>query len=192
MRPAKLQTATAIALTAMYLVVGLGGESLHYLVDSAASHLLSSRVTDAEATDTEDTAAEVLAEAAHHHGYHHFHGPDFHVHYHGPVKTKRAPRQASSACQENKQREKNSGASYHEPGRATPAARLSTVGRLLRVRAKPSRARRLVSGSTHLHANRKRNANVRSLRIHATPPAAWATYLPHRVAHVFSKKNFLC
>lgn len=116
MKQKKLQTATAIALTAMYLVVGLGGESLHYLVDSAASHLLSSQVTDAEATDTEATEAEVLAEAAHHHGYHHFHGPDFHVHYHGPAKTKRAGKQAYSTSQVAKQKNRDSGAAYHEPG----------------------------------------------------------------------------
>ena len=106
MKQKKLQTATAIALTALYLVVGLGGQSLHYLVDSAASF-----GTDSEATDSAG-----LAEAAHHHGFHHFHGPDFHVHYHGPTKTKRASQQPSTTPEVVRQKKKDSGAVYHEPG----------------------------------------------------------------------------
>ncbi|MEQ8209188.1 MAG: hypothetical protein RH917_05100 [Lacipirellulaceae bacterium] len=97
MRRTKRQTATAIALTAMYLVVGLGGQSLHYLVDSTAS-----------------ASTDSVAEEAHHQGYHHFHGPDFHVHYHGPVKSVRTA--SSTSTKTDNKREKNSGADYDEPG----------------------------------------------------------------------------
>jgi len=97
----KLQTTTAIALAMLYLVVGLAGESLHYLAESA-----STQVTGA-ATESQGS------DATHAHGYHHFHGPDFHVHYHGPVK--RARNKPSPNSETSKQQRRCTGVAFEEP-----------------------------------------------------------------------------
>ncbi|QDS97092.1 hypothetical protein [Adhaeretor mobilis] len=98
----KLQSATAIALSLLYLAIGLAGESLHYFVESALVESGSSVSTG--------TAAEVLAGEASS-GFYHFHGPDFHVHYHGPVKV--AGSETSTAT---KKQQKESGATFQESG----------------------------------------------------------------------------
>lgn len=72
MLAARLQFATSIGLVALYALVGLTGESLHYL----AQHGM-------------DVAPS--ANGAHHsQGYYHCHGPDYHWHYHGPVASEHA------------------------------------------------------------------------------------------------------
>lgn len=78
--PPRLLHTTALGLAVFYSVVGLTGESLHYLVQS-----LNSPVSNPPAADSE---GELVV-------YFHSHGPDHHGHFHRHY----APRQAKGASQ---------------------------------------------------------------------------------------------
>ena len=80
----RFQSVTSHFLILFYGIVGLTGESLHYLLQEGIPSL--------------QQVQELSEQTEHSHGYHHSHGPDYHVHYHAAHSSKRKISQAAKPC----------------------------------------------------------------------------------------------